>query len=263
MNLTPILLLFIVVISTGQINAGVLYPYGTSLDTTNIKANDGVSDEIRLNIPLFGRYYSSIYVNNNGLLSFDMPINESKTQDIPIAGETFLAPFWADVDNSLSGDIYYRWSNDSDLLSLNENELKIYFSDIFYTPKWVLVATWDKVPCYNSSTDKVNTFQAVLSTDETNTFIMYNYGDIQWITGTNADGDLEGLSYDVPGRTPALAGGNSGQINSYFKIPASLTSSMMNITSTSNVDVPGRWVFKVDRMEVTYPNMTQSKCTLD
>ncbi|KAG8572684.1 hypothetical protein GDO81_012129 [Engystomops pustulosus] len=110
---------------------------------------------------------------------------------------------------------------------------------------------------------EVNTFQAVLSTDETNTFIMYNYADIQWITGTNADGDLEGLSYDVPGRTPALAGGNSGQTDSYFKIPASLTSSMMNITSTSNVDVPGRWVFKVDRMEVMYPNMTQSKCTLD
>lgn len=41
---------------------------------------------------------------------------------------------------------------------------------------------------------KVNTFQAVLVSDGSKSFCMFNYGDISWSTGTASGGDpLTGL----------------------------------------------------------------------
>ncbi|XP_073459881.1 alpha-tectorin-like [Aquarana catesbeiana] len=86
----------------------------------------------------------------------------------------------------------------------------------------------------------VNTFQAVLSTDGNQTFLLYNYGDIQWPsmnwTAFSQDGPL------------ALAGLNSGYETGYYTLPGSLTISVANLSSTSNVNVTGRWAFKVDKL---------------
>ena len=54
------------------------------------------------------------------------------------------------------------------------------------------------------------------------------YADIQWI------GDDE-----------ALAGINFGDNINSVTIPGSLTSAILNIEKTSNVGVPGVWIFKV------------------
>lgn len=44
----------------------------------------------------------------------------------------------------------------------------------------MVIATWDDVGHYNSSTDLTNTFQAVLATDGTSSFVMFLYSEIQW-----------------------------------------------------------------------------------
>ncbi|XP_073457785.1 uncharacterized protein [Aquarana catesbeiana] len=229
---------------------GLLYPYGHSTDNVTPKSDDGVSPPILATVPLFGKIYSSIYVNNNGLLSFDAELGSSAPQHLPIATRgPFLAPFWTDVNNEISGNIYYHLSNDLELLNMTKNDTSRYFPTLLFSPKWVFVATWDKVSYYNSKTNKVNTFQVVLSTDETSTFFMFNYGDIQWPTGKDNEGP------------PALAGCNSGFSEGYFEIPGSLTPGMINITHTSNVDLPGHWVFKVDRVEVESPTMNIDSTT--
>ena len=85
----------------------------------------------------------------------------------------------------------------------------------------------------------MNTFQCVLATSELESFVMFLYVDLQWTTG-DFSGGLAGL-----GGTEALAGFNAGdQINSYI-IPGSRTPSIINITTTSNVGIPGTWIFKV------------------
>ena len=85
----------------------------------------------------------------------------------------------------------------------------------------------------------MNTFQCVLATSELESFVMFLYADLQWTTGDNSYG------YDGFGGTEALAGFNAGdQINSYT-IPGSRTSNITNITRTSNVGIPGTWIFKV------------------
>ena len=54
------------------------------------------------------------------------------------------------------------------------------------------------------------------------------YGDIQWINNR------------------ALAGINAGDGMNHITIPGSLTPSMIDIEETSNVDIPGVWIFKIE-----------------
>lgn len=44
------------------------------------------------------------------------------------------------------------------------------------------------------------------------------------------------------------AGVNSGYKTGYYKIPGSLSSNIINIMSTSNVNRTGRWVLRVDKL---------------
>ena len=55
------------------------------------------------------------------------------------------------------------------------------------------------------------------------------YGDIQWINYR------------------ALAGINAGDGVNHITIPGSLTPSMIDIEETSNVDIPGVWIFKIEQ----------------
>ena len=74
-----------------------------------------------------------------------------------------------------------------------------------------------------------------MASGNTESFIMFIYvnGGIQWITS------------DVYGRIVTLAGISAGDgVNSEF-LDGSLTPSIVNITQTSNVGIPGVWMFKV------------------
>ena len=54
------------------------------------------------------------------------------------------------------------------------------------------------------------------------------YGDIQWINNG------------------AVAGINAGDGVNHITIPGSLTPSIINIEETSNVDIPGVWIFNFE-----------------
>ena len=85
---------------------------------------------------------------------------------------------------------------------------------------------------------QTNTFQAILAVSGDQTFIIYLYADnlIQW---------------SHSGR--ALAGYNAGDGIVSYTIPGSLTEEIINIDSTTNVGVPGMWVFRVDQEQLTLP----------
>ena len=69
---------------------------------------------------------------------------------------------------------------------------------------------------------------------------MFLYADLQWTTG-----DYYSDGYHGFGGTEALAGYNAGDhINSYT-VPGSRTPSVTDIARTSNVGIPGTWIFKV------------------
>ena len=61
--------------------------------------------------------------------------------------------------------------------------------------------------------------------------LLYANGEIQWTNG-------------------ALAGINAGDGVTSITIPGSLTPSIINVTQTTNVGIPGVWMFQVDRGNV-------------
>ena len=64
---------------------------------------------------------------------------------------------------------------------------------------------------------------------------------MQWTTGDNSGG------YNGLGGTEALAGINAGDRINHVTVPGSRTSSIINIARTSNVGIPGVWMFQVGR----------------
>ena len=67
---------------------------------------------------------------------------------------------------------------------------------------------------------------------------LYADGEIQWENG-------------------ALAGINAGDGVNSVTIPGSLTPSIINITQTSNVGIPGVWMFQVNRGNIIYNHSTK------
>ena len=68
---------------------------------------------------------------------------------------------------------------------------------------------------------------------------MFLYADLQWTTG-DVSGGVDGL-----GGTEALAGFNAGDQVTSYNITGSITADITNIAKTSNVGIPGTWIFKV------------------
>ncbi|XP_032532169.1 sushi, nidogen and EGF-like domain-containing protein 1 [Chiroxiphia lanceolata] len=237
--------------NTSSGKGSLLYPYGPDQgDQTNPKHDDGTSERIALFIPFafYGKTHEALFVNNNGVISFDEPVREYTPDPFPLVdGRSFVAPYWADVDNVLGGDIFYRQTTNAVLLGDISRDINQYFPETLFTATWAFVATWDHVAYYGSTSTKGNTFQAVLTTDSKTFFIILNYWDIQWTTGAASDGDAEtGL-----GGIAAHAGFNSGDDTNFYNIPGSQTDAIINITATSNVNVPGRWAFRVDNFQLT------------
>ena len=64
--------------------------------------------------------------------------------------------------------------------------------------------------------------------------MMFLYHDIQWSSGTTI-------------------GFNAGDGVNYFTVPESLTAnSVLNLDNTSNVDIPGLYIYRVDQDPCTY-----------
>jgi hypothetical protein len=83
-----------------------------------------------------------------------------------------------------------------------------------------------------------NTFQAVLTSDGKLSFVVFNYGQIGW---SNV------IMHHI------RAGFDSGNNNVFFLINGSSTFDIINLTATSNVNMAGKNVFRVDTSFV-YPN---------
>lgn len=234
------------------------------------KNDDGSSQEISFSdytdlgfdsgVNFFGRTHNSLYVNNNGNISFNgsvgaftpepFPITrfgnngdgdgcEIECEDIPQANSppmafnneveaplntiAMIAPFWADVDTSCAtcGDV---------LIGSPDSE--------------TLVVTWDKVGFYSSDSSLTNTFQLVLidraDTGEGNFDVEFRYEEINWTTGDASEGE-NGL-----GGIPAQAGYDAGDGVNFFTLPGSREDKVVNLdTADSNTSTAGIWKFAI------------------
>eukprot|EP00731_Ephydatia_muelleri_P007444 Em0003g1692a len=92
-----------------------------------------------------------------------------------------------------------------------------------------------------------NTFQCILVASNAASFVIFLYADglIQWTTG-DASGGSNGL-----GGTQAQIGFNAGDSINYANVPGSRTPVVINITSASNILVPGQWIYAVHEFRIS------------
>jgi hypothetical protein len=114
---------------------------------------------------LYGQTFNSIYINNNGNITFNGPLSTFSATAFPSTGNGIVAPFWADVDTrNGNGQVVYK-----------------------ITPTAVYI-NWEDVGYYSMQGDKLNTFQLIITNgsdpiiDQGN--VAFCYQDMQWTTGS-------------------------------------------------------------------------------
>jgi MYXO-CTERM domain-containing protein len=213
----------------------------------NLPANDdGSSAELNVRpafpagLSFFGTTYTSLYVNNNGNVSFGGPLYTFTPSAFPIASQPMIAPWWGDVDTRGGGAPMRNG---------------VYWS---ITPGR-FVATWHDVGYYATHDDLQNDFQVILTAAPPGVGdfdVELRYNRCEWTTGDASSGS-GGF-----GGTPAQAGFDAGNLIDYVALPGSLTMRVLSLCTTSNVGIPGVWRFEIRGGAVSCPGGGDA-CTTD
>ncbi|XP_070786559.1 nidogen-2 [Enoplosus armatus] len=235
-----------------------VFPYGTlSGDFILAEGDDETSRVLPLPKPLYfyDSLFSHLYVATNGIISAqDLPMEKQYVDDGFPTDFPAVAPFLADIDTSGGrGQIYYRVTEKPSVLNRVAQEVHRGFPDAKFTPTHVVVATWENVAAYEEQTrttgpsNKVNTFQAVIGYDETDSYTLFLYPE----DGLNFFGTRPKESYNVEIELPARVGFSRGEVTylifSRTEGPHySVTSdeqSVKNLYQVGNTGIPGVWLF--------------------
>jgi gliding motility-associated-like protein len=164
--------------------------------------NDDLSSGV-ITIPfqfnLYGDLYTTLFINNNGNISFQNPYGTFSATPFPNNQFIMVAPFWADVDTR--GD---------DGMGLNGGQV------LYKVTPTALYVNWVDVGYFSSQTDKKNSFQLII-TDGTDPVIglgknvSFCYKNMDWTTGAASQG-VNGF-----GGIPAVVGANRGNAVDYIQ----------------------------------------------
>ncbi|MBL8601169.1 MAG: hypothetical protein JNK72_04540 [Myxococcales bacterium] len=176
-------------------------------------------------VNFFGVTYTSFYLNNNGNISFRQALSTYSPVGFPQAAGSvpLIGPWWADVDTR------------GGTPPTNNTVCA-------YVDSTRVIATWHNVGYYNQHHDRLNAFQLIMSRPSSGAAasdfdLEFRYNRCQWTTG-DASGGTGGL-----GGTPASGGFDGGGSGGYA-LPGSRTATVVNLCTTSNVNVPGVWRFR-------------------
>ena len=137
-------------------------------------------------------YQCVLQVNSNGLISFQTEIPNFFNIEFPL-DYPLIAPFYTNVDTRGAGTVSYYETDKSSLIHRATENVREYFSDQEeFQATSLFIVTWSGVGYFNKGTDKVNTYQVVVISDGSQSFVelLYPKEGIQWIQGT---GDESGL----------------------------------------------------------------------
>lgn len=211
---------------------------GFTLSNTLPANDDGSTGLVPIGFTLsyFGLDYNSIYINNNGNITFDS--SQSSYTPMGMQGTPFktISPFFGDVDTRGTGSGVIEYGQVANIEGHK-----------------AFVVNWPDVGYYGSNTDKLNTFQLVIIEREDllpagQWDFEFNYGQIQWETGDASDG-VSGL-----GGSSAAVGFTDGETPPYYYefygslVPGSfLDSNPITglIHNSRNSSICGRYSFSV------------------
>ncbi|RNA00948.1 sushi domain-containing 2-like [Brachionus plicatilis] len=216
----------------------IFYPYGREIgDDIMFKNDDGFLGplDIAIEFPFFNRSFSSLFINTNGLISFGNGISSFTPAPFPLIEVIGVAPFWNDIDTTKGGDIFYRTVSDLNTLNQIGADVRSSFNAFAnFRPSWALIVTWFQVAQFSQSANfPNNTFQALVTTNGRHSFTIFNYHKLDWSRSRNV-------------AEHAQVGFNAGDGIVHFALDKSFTPNITNIVFESNVNKPGRWIFRID-----------------
>ncbi|XP_019716206.1 uncharacterized protein nid2a isoform X9 [Hippocampus comes] len=236
-----------------------MFPYGMlSGDSLLEEGDDETSKVISLPKPFY--FYDTpfyqLYVATNGFISAqDLPMETQYVDDGFPTDFPVVAPFLADMDTSGGrGQIFYRVTETPSVLNRVAQEVRRGFPDAEFTPTHAVVATWENVAAYEEpartsggTSNKVNTFQAVIGYDESDSYALFLYPE----GGLNFFGTRPKESFKVAIELAARVGFSRGEVSYlYFSRTEgphySVTSdeqSIKRLTQVGNTGIPGLWLF--------------------
>ncbi|MDD5349199.1 MAG: autotransporter domain-containing protein [Chthoniobacteraceae bacterium] len=206
--------------------------------------DDGSTALISLgfSIKFFGESKDSLYINNNGNVTFDAPLSAFTPFDLTTTNKEILAPFFGDVDTRQGALVTYGTGTVDGHQAFGVN--------------------WPGVGYFSQAIDKVNIFQLVIidrsDTGAGNWDFEFNYSQIDWETG-DASGGTDGLGGQsaragfslgtgIPGACLELPGSS---FNGYLLDSGPSVTSLVQNSLYSNE--AGQYVFSVRNGEVTLP----------
>jgi hypothetical protein len=181
---------------------------------------------------------SSLYVNNNGNVTFTGPLSTFTPFPIITTGLPMIAPFFADVDTRGAGSGLVHYGTGT------------YGGDPAFAATWGESGAGAGVGYYGFHTDKLNKFQLILVDRSADTGvvgdfdIIFKYDSIEWETG-DASGGIGGL-----GGSSARAGFSNGSTFA-VELPGSaingafLDGGPFSLVAGSNVGMPMMWMWEV------------------
>ncbi|KAF7287931.1 hypothetical protein GWI33_000273 [Rhynchophorus ferrugineus] len=108
------------------------------------KTNDVSSNEITLKVPVvfYGVKYDTIFVNDNGLVSFQLDLPQFINMEFPL-DYPIIAPFYSNVDITEAGTIsFYETQNEQQLQRATENIRESFLSSYDFEATSIFVVTW-------------------------------------------------------------------------------------------------------------------------
>jgi hypothetical protein len=209
--------------------------------------DDGSTAKVSLGftVNFFGVEYDSLFVNNNGNVTFDSSLPEYTPFNLSSTHHVIIAPFFGDVDTRVGNVVTYGTGTIDGHKAFGVN--------------------WPDVGYYRVHTNKLNDFQLLLidrsDTGPGNFDIEFNYGQIQWETGDASEG-INGV-----GGFSARVGFSNGtqKTGTSFELPGSAVNGAFLdgntktglINNSLNSPILGQYLFLVrEGVPQTHPSPT-------
>uniref|UniRef100_A0A8C4QJN1 Nidogen 1a n=1 Tax=Eptatretus burgeri TaxID=7764 RepID=A0A8C4QJN1_EPTBU len=238
-----------------------LYPYGERIGDALVPPGDDASagvPRLRHRYRVYSRAYRSLHVGTNGVISpSHLPpeshyINDGFPTDFPL-----VSPFLADLTTegppkTRQGRVFFREDLGPGAKELTAAHVASGFPHAAFTPRSVIVVTWEHMrasaPGRHLSTmrEKVNTFQAVLASNGTDSFAIFLYpsASLQFL-GSRSKGRWAGPGLVLPARAGFCSGIHHGNPGLSYALTTSLAS-VRRLTEWGNAGrTPGIWVFHI------------------
>ena len=106
--------------------------------------------------------YYAVYsqVNANGIISFNDPFTSVIPSPFPLSSDAeLIAPYWAHADITSAGTVFYRETNDTDVLTRASDDVRSFFINFpSFSATTVFISTWEEIGYNSGGVDRVRNF---------------------------------------------------------------------------------------------------------